>query len=320
VPVYAKARLTFLLESLPSIGSFRRMPLPSRLSATVLSVLFILFAGPVNGQQTPNFITPEEEAEGWKLLFDGMKLTGFRGLEKPDFMLAGWKIVDGALVLAKTIDQSGKVTGGSLATVQQYGNFEFSFEWKLSVSGSSGVLYGAHAGFGMKPYGYQFQLIDDMHHPDGLKGGPIRRTGALYGILPPGENKKINSDGWNTGRILVQDSHVEHWVNNEKVLTYEYGSPRLSQAVSAAVRTGVLRVGPGFGMKTVGPIILLDKGEEVSFRSLKIRVPGAAAVSPGSTPATPTAPAAGIPATPDSPATPRVGPTPFKSRIPIPGT
>ncbi len=246
-----------------------------------------------------NFLTAEEQAAGWKLLFDGKTVTGFRGLEKPDFLHAGWKVEDGALVLTKTIDQSGKVTGGNLVTAAQYADFEFAFDWKLSVSGASGILYGAHAGFGTKPSGYEFQLIDDVHHPDGLKGGPIRRTGALYGILPPGENKKINESGWNSGAIVVKGNHAEHWVNGEKVLEYEFGSPALLQAI----RASKIRTGFGFGTKTAGPIVLLDKGEGVSFRSLRIRAVNAPPVA-GATPAV---------------APPRVGPTPFKSRIPIPG-
>ena len=285
------------------------MSIPSRFLAMVTLMAASIFPAFAFAQSTPNFLTPEEQAAGWHLLFDGKNVTGFRGVEKTDFLSAGWKIQEGALMLPKTIDQSGKVTGGALETIQKYGDFEFSFEWKLTVSGASGILYGAHAGFGMKPYGYEFQLIDDVHNPDGLKGGPIRRTGALYNILPPGENKKINGDGWNVGKIVVQGTHVEHWVNGEKVLEYDYGSPRLTQAISTAVRSNSLRAGPGFGAKTVGPIVLLDKGEEVAFRSLKIRATTAPAA------------AAGTPAAPVHAATPppRVGPTPFKSRIPIPG-
>ncbi len=291
------------------------MSYPSRFIAMVTLLVGSLAPVYAHAQATPNFLTPEEQAAGWKLLFDGKKVTGFRGVEKMDFLASGWKIQDGTLVLPKSIDDSGKVTGGDIMTTQQYGDFEFSFEWKLTVSGASGILYGARAGFGQKPFGYQFQIIDDMHHPDGLKGGPIRRTGALYSILPPGDNKKINSDGWNEGRILVQGTHAEHWVNGEKVLEYEFSSPRLMQAISAAVRSNNLRVGPGFGAKVVGPIVLLDKGEEVAFRSLKIRVPVAAAAAPPAAAAVPATPAA----VPAATVTPRVGPTPFKSRIPIPG-
>jgi hypothetical protein len=290
----------FHIASVRALGSFRAMLLSGRLIAFAITLALALFPG-YSARAAANYLTPEEQAAGWKLLFDGKNVLGLRGVQKPDFLSAGWKVEDGTLVLPKTIDQSGKVTGGDLVTVTQYADFEFSFEWRLAVSGASGILYGARAGLGPKPSGYEFQIIDDFHNPDGLKGGPVRRTGALYSLLPPGENKKINESGWNSGAIVVKGNHAEHWVNGEKVLEYDFGGPALLQAI----RAGGVRGATGFGQKVAGPIVLLDKGEEIAFRSLRIRslVP-------------PTAPAAATPATV---APVRPGPTPFKSRIPIPG-
>lgn len=265
--------------------------------AWLCSLLALAAPLAVSGQ-TPNFLTPQEKTEGWTLLFDGKSAAGLRGLQKPDFLKAGWKIEDGALMLTKSIEQSGKPTGGDLLVPQQLGDFEFRWEWKLSVSGDSGVLYNARANLGQKPPGCEFQLIDDTRHPDGLKGGPIKRTGSLYGVLPPAENTKINATGWNEGRLRVAGSRVEHWVNGQKVLEYDLGSPALAQAA----RTSGMRLPPGFGAKVKSPLVLLDQGEEVSFRSLKLR-----ALAPVAAAATP------APTTP-----PRAGPTPFKSRIPNP--
>jgi hypothetical protein len=240
----------------------------------LLQVCCLIFAlcTIVHAQSAPNTLSANEQAAGWKLLFDGKAPIGLRGWEKPDFLKAGWKIQDGALYLSKTIDQTGKMTGGDLISTEAYTDFEFSFEYLLSVSGDSGVLYFARAMLGQKPTGCEFQLIDDTHHPDGLKGGPIRRTGALYGVLPPNESTRINPMGWNSGRIVVQGAHVEHWVNGDKVLEYELGSPAFVQAI----RASKLRLSPSFGTKSKSPIVLLDQGEEVSFRNLKIR-----ALSPG---------------------------------------
>ena len=290
----------FHVATIPALGSFRAMFRSGCLLALAAATA-VAFAFHPSARAAANYLTPEEQAAGWKLLFDGKNVLGLRGVQKPDFLGAGWKIEDGTLVLPKTIDQSGKVTGGDLVTVAQYSDFEFSFEYRLTVSGASGILYGARSGLGMKPTGYEFQIIDDVHNPDGLKGGPIRRTGALYSLLPPGENKKINEAGWNAGAIVVKGNHVEHWVNGEKVLEYDFGSPALLQAI----RASGTRTAPGFGQKMAGPIVLLDKGEEIAFRNLRIR-----SLAPVAPPAAATPPP-GVPVRP--------GPTPFKSRIPIPG-
>jgi hypothetical protein len=204
----------------------------------------------------------------WKILFDGKTINGLRGVQKPDFLEAGWKIENGALVLPKDIKQSGRQTGGDLATAESFLDFEFVFEWKLSVSGNSGVLYFPRGKVGGKLTGHEYQIIDDMRHPEGLKGGPIKRSAALYGVLAASENKVLGDAGrWNEGRIVVRGNHVEHWLNGAMVLEYELGSAALMQAV----RVSHAKVGPQFGLKSRTSIVLLDEGEEVAFRNLKIR-------------------------------------------------
>ena len=215
-----------------------------------------------------NTLTAAEQAAGWKLLFDGKTAPGLRGLKSADFLKTGWKIEDGALTCPKEVKQMGKITGGDLATVETFSDFEFRFEWRAGVASNSGVLYLARVGFMQKSAGMEYQIIDDTHHPDGLKGGPIKRTGALYGILPPAEDKKFNMPPqWNESRIVVAGNHVEHWLNGAKVLEYTLGSPELQRAVTASRA----RVAPGFGTKIKAPLVLLDEGDEIAFRNLKIR-------------------------------------------------
>ncbi len=223
-----------------------------------------------------NTLTTEEQAGGWQLLFDGKTAPGLRGLTKPDFLKGGWTIEDEALTCAKSIKNMGKVTGGSLTTTFQLLDFEFSFDWKIDVAGNSGVVYFP-SGFGAKPAGCEYQLIDDTHHPEGLKGGPLHRTGALNGILPTSDLTKVKEPGqWNTSRLVVNGNHVEHWLNEAKVVEYDLGSPELQRAAAANKQ----RV-PGAKAKTA--LVLLDEGEGIAFRNLKVRAlpaPGATAPAP----------------------------------------
>ena len=210
---------------------------------------------------------PEPAPAPWKPIFEGNTVTGLKGLQKPDFLKAGWKIRGGTLSLTKEIKESGRKTGGDLITSETYENFELRFEWKLDVSSRGGVMYLVRSNLGSAPVGHLFQLIDDVRHPDGLKGGPIKRTGALYGVLPPGENKRLNDVDWNQGRLLIQGNHVEHWINDEKVLSYDLGSAELKKAALASKE----KLGLAFGTKFKSPIVLLDAGENVAFRNIKIR-------------------------------------------------
>ena len=275
-------------------GYFLRLMIRPRLFPVML--LTLTACSFAQDGQLPNTLTMEEKAEGWRLLFDGKALSGLQGLQKRDFLKEGWEIKDGVLSLPKTVRQSGKPTGGDLVTSEQFGDFEFRFDFKLAASAISGVLYFARGGLGQKPTGHEFMVIDDVHFPKGLKGGPLFHSGALTGVLPPkaGTSVRIaerpDEEEWNEGRINVQGNHVEHWLNGEKVLEYDCGSLALKQAVTK----NEAKVHAMFGTKIKSSLAILDKGEEVAFRNLKVR-------TISSTPPPPLA-APAMPATPPPPA------------------
>ncbi|MEI9892695.1 MAG: DUF1080 domain-containing protein [Chthoniobacter sp.] len=212
-----------------------------------------------------------KRAAGWKLLFDGRNNYGLRGLTFNDFINRGWRIDRGSLFCVKEIKDMGLMTGGHLITLDQYQDFEFSFEWKLSVSGKSGIMYFA-MGTRDKPVGFVYSIIDDVHNPDGLKGGPIRRTGRASTISsrpPPTKSSTARTSG-TRGRIVVLGNHVEHWLNDAKVVEYNLGSPEFTkQLVASGVK------GPaGWGTKFKTSLVILDEGEEVEFRNLRVRRSG----------------------------------------------
>jgi hypothetical protein len=228
------------------------------------------------------------------LLFDGKRLIGMRGLQKNDPISAGWKIENGELMLPKDIQQMDKVTGGDLATVEQFWDFEFRFDWKATVSANSGVRYLVNTSIGQPPTGLEYQIIDDVHNSLSLKGGPIRRSGALDNVLPPGPNAKLRvgdplmkkGDPWNEGRIVLQGSRVEHWMNGEKILEFNLGPNLRGIADRNYNREELFAMRPHafYGMKAKTPIVLMDQGTEVAFRNLKVRPLAPQAVAPAPAP------------------------------------
>ena len=103
-----------------------------------------------------------------------------------------------------------------------------------------------------------------------IAGYREQRTGALYGVLPPDETKKVLHDPgkWNAGKIRVQGAHVEHWLNGEKVLEYDLASRPLQEAVKQAV----IKLPAGYGMyKFKTALVILDDGDEIALRGLKVR-------------------------------------------------
>jgi hypothetical protein len=217
-----------------------------------------------------NTLSESEKQEGWKLLFDGSTSKGWRGAKLDYFPEKGWEIKNGILtVLASGGGESAH--GGDIITVDTYRNFELKVDFKITEGANSGIKYFVdpelNKGEG-SAIGCEFQILDDENHPDaemGVKGN--RTLGSLYDLIPA-ENKKFNGIGkWNTARIVVNGSHVEHWLNGEKLLEYERGN----QMWRALVAYSKYKDWPNFGEAEAGHILLQDHGDEVSFKNIKIK-------------------------------------------------
>jgi hypothetical protein len=205
---------------------------------------------------------PSEGA--WISLFDGKSLNGWRGYKKPDATGTRWVVQDGLLTLPAN---DGKDTRGArdIISTETFDRFELTWEWKISQGGNSGLKYFVLEDLD-SAIGHEYQIIDDERHAD-AKIGPERQTSALYDVMTPA-NRKIKPAGeWNTSRVVVNGSAVEHWLNDGKVLTYQLDSPALKAAITDSKFRDVAR----FGKLHKGHILLQDHGDQVWYRSIKIR-------------------------------------------------
>jgi hypothetical protein len=92
--------------------------------------------------------------------------------------------------------------------------------------------------------------------------------GSLYDLIPAPKDKKVFPVGeWNHARILSQGEHVTFWLNGEKTVEFERGSPEFRALVAASKYKNI----PDFGEWADGHILLQEHGSAVSFRNVKIR-------------------------------------------------
>jgi hypothetical protein len=218
-----------------------------------------------------NKLTEKEIAEGWKLLWDGQTTEGWRGAKLTGFPEKGWVIEDGILKVKKG-DGGESTNGGDIVTVEKYRNFELKVDFKITSGANSGIKYFVdtelNKGEGSS-IGCEFQILDDNKHPDaklGVNGN--RKLGSLYDLIPAPENKGFRGGFFNTALIKVNGNHVEHWLNDVKVLEYD----RNSQMWDALVNYSKYKVWQGFGNAQEGHILLQDHGDEVWFKNIKIKV------------------------------------------------
>jgi hypothetical protein len=230
-----------------------------------------------------NTLTAEEQAAGWRLLWDGKTTTGWRSAKAENFPTKGWEIKDGVLSVLAT-GGAESAAGGDIITRARYSQFELVLDFKITPVANSGIKYFCQpnldpiTGTGAKTttgsaIGLEFQILDDERHPDAKLGRDGNRTiGSLYDLMTAVTSKRPNPIGeWNTARLLVQGNHVEHWLNGQKVLAYERGNPAFREAVALSKYKDI----PGFGEWADGHILLQDHGDAVSFRNIKLRTPAA---------------------------------------------
>ncbi len=205
----------------------------------------------------PNQLTAAEQKEGWRLLFDGVSLKGWRGYRKPAAPDHGWVVENGIL---KCVANGH---GGDIVTVDEFTNFDLQWDWSVPARANNGIKYLVTEARPSAP-GHEYQMIDDAI----VAENPRQSTASFYDVLPPDPEKPLNPVGeWNHSRVLVEGNHVEHWLNGKKVLEYELGSPELK----AAIAQSKFKKAPGFADKIKGPILLTEHHDEASYRNIKIR-------------------------------------------------
>ena len=200
-------------------------------------------------------LSAEECAAGWKLLFDGKSLAGWRGFKKKAPPSQGWVVENGIL------KKVGGVQGGDIITEEKFSNFELRWEWRIPARSNNGIKYFIDEQRS-SPIGHEYQMIDDI-----LAKTPKHKTGSFYDVLPPTANEATKIGEWNSSAVLVRGNNVEHWLNGTKILQYELGSEPVKKAVAASKFKDVA----GFGMKLKGHILLTDHKDEAWFRDIKIR-------------------------------------------------
>jgi len=220
-----------------------------RSAATILSA--IAFA-------SASAQAPAAKSSGWTPLFDGSSTDAWRGY-KMTTMPEGWSIKNGELVKSKPVED--------LISRGEWANFELELEWKIGTGGNSGVFYRSTEEY-PKVYwsATEYQLLDDAVHPDGKNA--LTSAAAAYGLYPPPRGVVKAANEWNTTRIVARGTHVEHWLNGQKVVEYDYGSPDWT----AKVKASKFSEWPNYGKATKGHIAIQgDHNGDLALRNIRIR-------------------------------------------------
>jgi len=246
-----------------------------RIALGIGTALLMMAGAPATAAPAPapgpdNALTAKERQQGWRLLFDGRDLSGWRSFDGTA-PAATWTVSDGTLKLTKA---DGKMSGTDLVTDETYGAFELTLDWKVERGGNSGVLYLARNVPGaplLYQSGLEMQVLDDAGHPDGKI--PTHRAGSLYDMTVPPAGVAHPAGSWNHARLLVEGGRIRQWLNGTPTADVSYGDEAWRKRVAGSKFAKMAQ----FGSFSSGVIGLQDHGEPVAFRNIKIRRIGASA-------------------------------------------
>ncbi len=184
----------------------------------------------------------EKAPTGFESLFDGKTFSGWE-------QKGNWVIEDGAFYRK---DKGGPLT----YTVKPVpDDFELRFDWKVSKGCNSGVYY--------RPGQYEYQVLDNVNSPYGEN--PRQAAASLFFCMAPSKDATKPLGEWNEGRVVCKGTVIQHWLNGEKVIDFDYTDPKWAKEVE------LLRIRGGNLAARRGKLWLQDHGEPVWFRNIQLR-------------------------------------------------
>jgi len=212
-----------------------------------LLFLLILFASVAATSKAQN----KSLEPGFTRLFNGENLEGWVGNK------VSYRVENGMIL----IDPQGD-GGGNLYTEKEYGDFIFSFEFKLSPGANNGL--GIHAPLeGDAAYvGKELQIIDNRAKKFAeLKD--YQYHGSVYGVIPARRGFLKPVGEWNKQTVIVNHPKIEVILNGTTILKGDY---------LEASKDGTLdnREHPGLE-RSSGHIGFLGHGDVVYFRNIRIK-------------------------------------------------
>lgn len=215
----------------------------NKLPLTLLALLLLPIACRTAAAGEANSLSKAETAAGFQLLFDG------KSLAEPWKHRGNWKVEDG------TLAREGK--GGSLVWGGEKipDDFELRFEWKVAEGSNSGVYY--------RPGQYEYQILDNEKHGDGIN--PRTSAASLYFCMAPSKDNTRPVGEWNQARIVCKGTIIQHWLNGEKVIDFDYSDPKNAEHVQRLKARGADLAARGANLS------FQDHGDPVWYRSIKLR-------------------------------------------------
>ncbi len=168
------------------------------------------------GSKNQNPITRKKvDGQGWRQLFNGTDLSGWRHVGKGDMV-----VEDGMI--------HGKGGMGLVYwTKEKFSNCTLRIVYKMQKENSNAGVFiripiEPHEEWMPVFYGYEVQIDN---HPETSNEDDYHYTGTLYSLTKPLSHPGKPGPEWNTIEITLAGPRTIVYVNSEKVTDYKEGDP-----------------------------------------------------------------------------------------------
>lgn len=213
-------------------------------------------------------VTVAAPVEEWIPLFDGQTLNGWSKYGGGEVGKA-WKVENGELYLdAANKENWQDGDGGDIVTNEEFENFHFKCEWKISPNGNSGIIFLVHESpeFSNTYHtGPEMQVLDNNGHPDAKIIS--HRAGDLYDLIVSSEETVKPVGEWNQAEVIVNQGKLDLILNGTTVVSTTLWTPEWDALVAGSKFKDM----PGFAKYKKGKIALQDHGDVVHYRNLTIK-------------------------------------------------
>ena len=196
-------------------------------------------------------LSEEEKQQGFDMLFDGTNLDKWIGNK------TGYLVENGTMV----VNPAGG-SGGNLYTANEYGDFEYRFEFQLTPGANNGLGIRTPTEGDAAYVGMELQILDN--EADIYKNlQAYQYHGSVYGVIPARRGFLKPTGEWNEEVVIAKGSKIKVILNGQVIMDGD---------IKEASKSGTAdhKEHPGLH-NPKGHIGFLGHGSVVRFRNIRVK-------------------------------------------------
>jgi hypothetical protein len=191
-----------------------------------------------------------EQKEGFESLFDGTNLDKWIGNK------TGYALEDGVIV---THPELG---GGNIYTAEEFGDFEYRFEFQLTPGANNGLGIRTPTTGDAAYVGMELQILDN-EAPIYEKLKPYQYHGSVYGVIPAKRGFLKPTGEWNQQSVIAKGSRIIVTLNGQVIMDGDIQQASVKGTADGNKHPGLLN--------KKGHIGFLGHGDVVRFRNIRVK-------------------------------------------------